>query len=100
MALLIGGTLAYLFLPAPWWILVVAALAGLEVFEVMVWLRWRRRKAMTGADGLIGERGVLAAGDRVRVRGTTYRARTADARQGDRVVVQEVDGLTLVVRRV
>ena len=99
MALLIGGTLAYLFLPPPWWVLVVLALAALEVFEVSLWLRWRRRRSMSGPESLIGERGVMAPGSRVRVRGTSYRARGSDAEEGDRVVVEDVDGLTLVVRR-
>jgi membrane protein implicated in regulation of membrane protease activity len=99
MSLLIGGTLAYLFLPSPWWVLVVLVLAGVEVFEVMLWLRWRRRRSLSGPESLIGQRGVLAPGSRVRLRGTSYRARASGAEEGDRVVVEDVDGLTLVVRR-
>jgi membrane protein implicated in regulation of membrane protease activity len=98
MLLLIGGTLAYLFLPFPWWLVVVLVLAGVEVFEFRIW-RWALRQGpRSGIEALVGERGVLAGEGRVRIRGTSYPARSRDAAAGDPVVVEDVEGMTLVVR--
>lgn len=99
MALLIGGTLAYLFLDFPWWVVVVTALVGLEVFELRIW-RWAlRQRPRAGLEGIVGERGRLVTPGRVRIRGTTYAARAADAAPGDPVVVERVEGMSLVVRK-
>lgn len=98
MALLIGGTLAYLFLPFPWWLVVVAVLAGVEVFEFRLW-RWAlRERPRAGIEGMVGERGVVASAGRVRIRGSSYPAAHGDAAPGDVVVVERVEGMTLVVR--
>jgi membrane protein implicated in regulation of membrane protease activity len=43
--------------------------------------------------------GVLGHGGRVRIRGTSYPARVLEGQPGDRVRVEKVDGMTLVVRR-
>jgi membrane protein implicated in regulation of membrane protease activity len=96
--LLIGGTLAYLFLPWPWWLVVVVILAGVEVFEVSLWLSLRRRGPLSGHESLVGERGVLAGSSRVRIRGTSYPARVIQGGVGDQVEVIAVEGMTLVVR--
>lgn len=105
MLLLIGGTLAYLFLPWPWWLVVVALLASVEVFEVWLWLSLRRRRPLAGPESLVGDRGVLAEPARVRIRGTSYPARVVGAgpegtrgEVGDPVEVVAVEGMTLVVR--
>lgn len=101
---MIGGTLAYLFIPWPWWPVVVVLLAGVEVFEVSVWLRLRRRRPLSGHESLVGERGVLAGPGRVRIRGTSYPARvvggdsTRESGTGEPVEVTAVEGMTLVVR--
>jgi len=99
VSLLIGGTLAYLFLPAPWWIVVVILLAGFELLEVWFWLWLRRRRPRAGHEAMVGLHGTLAEGGRVRIRGTTYPARALDGGPGDAVVVEAIDGMTLVVRR-
>lgn len=104
MALLIGGTLAYLFLPYPWWLVAVVGLALFELAEgalmLSLWRRFRGRRPAAGPEALVGEHGVLAAPGRVRIRGTSYPARVLDgARPDDRVIVEDVDGMTLVVRR-
>ena len=97
MALLIGGTLAWLFLPMPWRIATIVGLALFEIVEIWFWLWLRGKPARSGTEGMIGETGVLAAPGRVRIRGTTYPAK-GEANVGDRVVVESVDNLTLLVR--
>lgn len=99
MSLLIGGTLAYLFLPAPWWIVVVVLLAGFELVEVWFWLWLRGLRPRAGHEAMVGVHGTLAEGGRVRIRGTTYPARALAGDPGDPVVVEAVEGMTLVVRR-
>lgn len=99
MALLVGGTLAILFLDLPWSAVVIALLVGVEVFEFRVW-RWAvRQRPRAGAQGIVGEVGVLGEGARVRIRGSSYPARVLEGEPGDRVRVEEVEGMTLVVRR-
>jgi membrane protein implicated in regulation of membrane protease activity len=97
--LVIGGFLAYWFLPYPWWLVVVGLLACVEVGEVLVWLRLRHRRPITGADALVSMTGRLTSRDRVRIRGTSYPARVVEGQPGDEVVVEGVEGMTLVVRR-
>ena len=99
MALLIGGTLSILFIPYPWWVLAIALLVGVEVLEIMLWLRLRKRVPASGIEGLIGRTGQLIEGGRVRIAGTTYRAKVLEGEPGDPVVVESVDNITLRVRR-
>lgn len=99
MALLIGGTLAILFVPFPWWIPIVVALAGLELFELRLWMWGMRQRPRSGTEALVGRRGVLTDAGRVRIGGSSYRATFEEGEPGDSVVVERVDGMTLVVRR-
>lgn len=99
MALLIGGYLAWRLLPAPWWVVAVVVLAGVEVAELTLWLRLRGRRPIAGPETLVAMSGRLTGPDRVRVKGTSYRARVLDGEPGDEVVVERVDGMTLIVRR-
>jgi membrane protein implicated in regulation of membrane protease activity len=99
MLLVLGGLLAWWLLPDPWWMVVVGLLACVEIGEVVLWLRWRNRRSITGAEALVSMTGRLTSGDRVQVRGTSYRARVLEGEPGDEVVVEGVEGLTLVVRR-
>lgn len=99
MALLVGGTLAVVFLDAPLSYVVIALLAGVEVFEFRIW-RWAvRQRPVGGTEGLVGKWGTLIAGDRVRIDGTTYPARSSGAQAGDEVIVDGVEGMTLVVTK-
>lgn len=99
MLLLIGGTLAVIFLDLPWSLVVIALLAAVEVFEFRLW-RWAvRQRPLGGTEGLVGQRGTLIAADRVRIHGTSYPARGADTHPGDEVIVERTEGMTLVVRR-
>jgi membrane protein implicated in regulation of membrane protease activity len=99
VALLIGGTLAILFLDLPWSAVVILVLVGVEVFELQIW-RWAlRQRPRAGTEGMVGERGILVSGDRVRIRGSSYPARVLDGEPGDEVTVVATDGMTLIVRR-
>jgi membrane protein implicated in regulation of membrane protease activity len=100
VALLVGGTLAILFVPFPWWIPIVLGLAAIEIIEFRIW-RWAvLERPRSGAEALVGRTGELASGDRVRIHGTSYPARVLDGegRAGQRVRVEALDGMTLVVR--
>jgi membrane protein implicated in regulation of membrane protease activity len=100
VALIIGGTLAYLFLPFPWWLVVVGGLVAFEGLEIWFWLWMKRQRPRSGHEAMVGARGVLARPGRVRIRGTTYPARERDDLQpGDPVEVEALDGMTLIVRR-
>ena len=100
VALLVGGTLAILFLDLPWSVVVIALLVGFELFEFRIW-RWAvGQRPRAGAEGLVGELGLLGEGDRVRIRGTSYPARVLEGAPGDRVRVERVEGMTLIVRAI
>ncbi len=43
MSLIVGGTLALIFLDPPWSVVVIAVLAGVEVAELFLW-RWAWRQ--------------------------------------------------------
>ncbi len=99
MALLIGGTLAILFLDPPWSLVVIGLLLGVEVFEFRIW-RWAmRQRPKSGVEGLAGQRGVVIAAGRVRIAGSSYPARVVEGDVGDDVVVESTEGMTLVVRK-
>lgn len=86
-----------LFLP------IAIGLVALMVVAGRKSLALRRRRPKGGADGLIGRVGVMQHGD-VMVEGERWRARTAweeepALREGEHVVIEQVHGLTLAVRR-
>jgi hypothetical protein len=68
VALIIGGTLAYLFLPFPWWLVVVGGLVAFEGLEIWFWLWMKRQRPRSGHEAMVGARGVLARPGRVRIR--------------------------------
>jgi membrane-bound serine protease (ClpP class) len=100
--LLLGGILLAVFVvPWPWGIATVLAGGLLDVAESLVLLRWsRRRRAVTGAEALIGRTAVVATPTQVRVAGELWEAR-ADGPlvRGEEVEVVAVDGLRLDVSR-
>ncbi len=103
MSLLIAILLAVFILPSPWGFVAIAASGVLELGETYVLFRWsRRRRAVVGAEALIGKAGVAVADlwphGQVKVDGELWQARCeggADA--GTRVVVTGIEGLTLTV---
>ena len=102
--LLLGGILLAVFvLPWPWGLAAVVGGGLLDVAESLALLRWsRRRRAVTGAEGLVGATAVVVTPCRplgqARVRGELWAARSArGADPGAEVVVRGLDGLTLLV---
>jgi membrane-bound serine protease (ClpP class) len=73
----------------------------LDIGESAFFLRWsRRRRAVTGAEALVGKSGVMATRTQVRVAGELWQARSSDELvPGDQVTIVAVDGLTLTVER-
>jgi membrane-bound serine protease (ClpP class) len=104
--LLVVAILAAIFLlPTPWGIAAVVGAAAFELAEigVFVWLS-KRRRATTGVEALPGTVGVAVTAcdpeGQVRVEGELWNAICEEgARPGDRVVVERVEGLTLIVAR-
>jgi membrane protein implicated in regulation of membrane protease activity len=102
---LIGAILALLFLDAPLKWVVAGCLVTADVFEIWLWLRWRKRRSITGPEGLIGTTGVVVSDldphGQVRAKGQIWRASAADRVSiGTAVEIREVDGLQLVVEPV
>ena len=99
MLFLGGNLLAVFVLPSPWGIAAVLAGGALDVLESLVLLRWsRRRRALTGAEALIGRTAVVATPTQVRVVGELWQAHSERALvPGEEVTVRAVDGLTLRV---
>ena len=99
MLLLAGILLAVFVVPWPWGIVTVVAGGLLDVGESLAFMKWsRRRKAVVGAEALVGQAGVVATTTQVRVAGELWEARSTEPlRIGRQVIVRAVDGLTLVV---
>ena len=57
MSLLIAILLSYFFLEWPWTLIVIVIAASFEAFEIYLWLRWRKVKALSGAETMIGAKG-------------------------------------------
>jgi membrane-bound ClpP family serine protease len=78
-------------------------MSGLTVVAARKSLALRRQRPRSGAEALIGQLGVIRAGHVV-VSGERWRARRSwpdepALEEGDQVVVEQVQGLTLSVRR-
>lgn len=98
--LLLGGILLAVFVvPWPWGLATVLGGGVLDIAESLVLLRWsRRRRAVTGAEALIGQTAVVSSRTQVRVAGELWEARSEDPLvPGNEVVVTAVEGLTLRV---
>jgi membrane protein implicated in regulation of membrane protease activity len=105
--LIIAIILAIFVVPTPWNIVVLVVACILEVGEIAVLRHWskrigRRTKATTGAEAMVGKVAEVTQDCRptgmVRLDGELWEARCdAGASRGDSVVVERLDGLTLVV---
>jgi membrane-bound serine protease (ClpP class) len=104
MSLVIALLIAYFFIDWPWSLLVVLPAAGLEAFEIWLYLRWRKVKAISGSETLIGATGktvgVCDPDGQASIRGQLWTVE-ADERleRGATVEVVGMEGLKLKVRR-
>jgi membrane protein implicated in regulation of membrane protease activity len=62
MLFLIGAvldrvSLAFIFLSWPWRVAAIVVLGLVEILEILLWLRPRHRRSLTGAEGMVGARG-------------------------------------------
>lgn len=100
---LILAVIGSLFVPWPWNLLVIGAGILLEIGEITWGRRLARRwRPRTGPEAMIGARGEVVAplrpDGRIRIKGELWQATSAvPADVGETVVVQRLDGLTLVV---
>ena len=103
MLLVLAILLAILVLEEPWTWVVVLGAATFELAEAGFLMWWsKRRKAVVGAEALIGRTAVVAADcmpvGQVRIVGELWQARCGSGAEiGDKVIVTALDGLTLVV---
>jgi membrane-bound serine protease (ClpP class) len=100
----IGATLAILFVDPPWRWVIIGALLATDVVQITVWLRWRKKKSITGIDTIVGAPGramtALDPDGQVKVRGQVWTAHSTDPIEvGDDVTVTAVEGLKLEVTR-
>jgi membrane-bound serine protease (ClpP class) len=102
LLLVVGTTLSFIFLDAPWRWLVVGLLAVIEIAEISLWLKMRSQRSVTGAEGIVGVTG-RAINDckpdgQVRVKGQVWKAYcAAGVSAGDEIVVTGMEGLSLQV---
>ena len=102
MALTVAIILAF-FAPWPWNLIAVVAGVGVEAVELVWGLRLARRwRPQTGAEAMVGRLAEVVAPcnptGQVRVHGERWEARCAEgANVGQRVRIEALDGLTLVV---
>ncbi len=101
---LIGAVLAYFFLEGTWRVVVIVALLMTDVVEIWIWLKWRKRRAMTGAEAMVGKEGTavtdLNPEGTVKVMGQMWHGWCADrVDAGERVQVVGLEGLRLQVAR-
>lgn len=97
---LIAAILAFIFLDAPWRYVLAGLLLLTDVVEVYLWLKWRKTKSITGAEAMVGARGVaLTECDpegQVKVKGQIWRAHSSpSAKPNDPIEVVAVDGISL-----
>jgi membrane protein implicated in regulation of membrane protease activity len=107
MIVIVAILLAVFLLPSPWSIVVLVVACVLEVGEIALLRRWskridRRTRATTGTEAMVGKLAEVTRECRptgmVRLNGELWEARCeTGAARGDPVVIDRVDGLTLIV---
>ena len=104
VALAFGGLLLFdtdneaFDISVPIVIFTAALLGSFFVWVASKAVQTRHRAVHTGAEELIGARGEVRSSDHVFVRGALWRARSdRPLEPGEKVVVQDVNGLTLTV---
>lgn len=104
MSLVIGTILSFVFLDPPWRYLALIPLAVWEVFEIYLWLKWRKVGSITGAETFVGAVAKVVKDcdpdGQVALKGQLWRAHCSEwAEEGEKVVVKAVHGLRLEVER-
>ena len=103
MSTLIGIFVAFTFFEWPWRGLILLAFLLFDALEIWIWMRWRKRKSITGAEALVGKKGKaitnLNPEGQVRVVGQTWKAESmgGSISSEDEVEVVGWEGLTLHV---
>jgi membrane-bound serine protease (ClpP class) len=107
VAMAVGLVTLFHRAPAPyhtnvWAVVTVTALVGgFWAFAVGKSVAARRAPVTVGPEQIVGLEGVVRAGGNVFVRGELWRVRSDEPlREGDRVAVDALDGLTLAVHRI
>ena len=100
---IIGIVVAFVFFEWPWRAFVLAGFLLFDVLEIWIWLKWRQKRSVTGAEGIVGAKGEAVTDidpeGQVRVRGQMWKATSTEVvRAGDRVEVVAMTGLRLEVR--
>jgi membrane-bound serine protease (ClpP class) len=91
------------FLPSPWGVIALAAVAAVEVGEIMFWRRFLRRyRLRSGPELIVGRSATVieacAPDGLVRLGGEVWKAHSSQgAGVGESVRVTGIDGLTLEV---
>jgi membrane-bound serine protease (ClpP class) len=103
MSLIIGIIVAFVFFDMPMTAVVLGAFVVFDMFEIWIWLRWRKRRAITGSEGIIGHHGVAVTNldpeGIVRVKGQTWKGRSGEpVPANSRVEVIATSDLLLEVR--
>ena len=98
----VGIILAVIFLDGWWRIAAIGALLVFEVIEISIWLRWRKRRSITGAETMVGEKGLAVTDCRpvgqVRLKGQLWSATSPQGvSSGETIVVTAVRGVRLEV---
>jgi membrane-bound serine protease (ClpP class) len=94
---------AVFWLPSPWGLAAIIGALVVELAEIGLFLWYsKRRRVTTGAEAVVGAVGLAVTRcdpeGQIRVEGELWNAYCADgAEPGDRVAVQRLDGLTLIV---
>jgi membrane-bound serine protease (ClpP class) len=102
VAFLIGLALSFMFLEWPWRGIVLIPLAALEVAEWFLFFKLRKVRSISGAEAMVGERGVAITHCRptgqVRVKGQIWKGRCPEGvSAGTEIVVTGVVGIELDV---
>lgn len=85
--------------------LIIVVVGALLIFMVYIFLP-QLKKPVTGREGMLGLTGVavetLDPTGRVRIKGELWNAETIDNKveKGEKIVVENIDGLNLLVRKI
>ena len=104
MSTIIGVIVAFVFFEGTARWLVLLGFLLFDALEIYIWLRWRKRRALTGAEGIVGATGEALTNctpeGHVRVRGQTWKARAPEGVDaGESITVVRAEGLQLQVER-